>query len=122
MIDSSLWNARLRTAAGLTVLAIALVLQAAGCGKGRDNERGTPAMSIDDAIRVMDAHVKELMAIPGVVGVAVGELESGAPCIKVLVAKKIPDHRKRIPKEIEGVPVVIEESGEFRPMSGDSSR
>jgi len=79
-------------------------------------------MSIDDAIRVMDAHVNELMAIPGVVGVAVGALENGKPCIKVLVAKKTAEHGERIPKEIEGYPVAIEESGTIRPMSGDSAR
>lgn len=79
-------------------------------------------MSMDDAIRVMDAHVNELMAIPGVVGVAVGALEGGAPCIQVLVVKKTPEHDTRIPKEIDGIPVVIEVSGEIRPMSGDSAR
>lgn len=79
-------------------------------------------MSIDDAIKVMDAHVNELMAIPGVAGVAVGLLDDGTPCIKVLVVKKTPEHRTRIPKEIEGVPVAIEVSGVIRTMPGDSSR
>jgi len=79
-------------------------------------------MSMDDVIRVMDAHVNELMAIPGVVGVAVGALDDGKPCIKVLVAKRTSEHRKRIPKEIEGYPVVIEVTGEIRAMPGDSAR
>jgi hypothetical protein len=103
------------------ILAAALALQAAGCGKGPQNEKGTPAMSIDDAIRVMNAHVDELMAIPGVVGVAVGALDDGKPCIKVLVAKKVPRHDSLVPKTIEGYTIVIEETGEIRAMPGDSS-
>jgi hypothetical protein len=79
-------------------------------------------MSLDDAIRVMDTHVDELMAVPGVIGVAVGELDDGKPCIKVLVVKNTPAHASLVPKTIEGIPVVVEETGEIRPMAGDSSR
>ncbi len=110
------------TAAAFLILAAALAVQGAGCGKGPEKERGSSSMSMDDAIRVMDAHVNELMAIPGVVGVAVGALESGAPCIQVLVVKKTPEHDNRVPKKIEGFPVVIQVTGEIRPMPGDSSR
>jgi len=112
-----------RSAAGcLLVLVAAIAVQAAGCGKSPENKGGAPAMSTEDAIRVMDAHVKELMAIPGVIGVAVGALDDGKPCITVLVARKTSEQGKRIPKEIEGYTVVIEQSGEIRPMAGDSTR
>lgn len=104
------------------ILAAAIAVQTTGCGKDSENEKGDPTMSTDDVIRVMDAHVDELMAIPGVVGVAVGALDDGRPCIKVLVAKKDPKHRTLIPKEIEGYAIVIEVTGEIRPMPGDSSR
>ena len=77
-------------------------------------------MSTEDAIRTMDAHVKELMAIPGVVGVAVGALDDGTPCILVLVSKIDAGIRKNVPPKIEGYPVKIEVTGEIRPMSGDS--
>ncbi len=79
-------------------------------------------MSTEDAIRVMDAHVDELMAIPGVAGVAVGALDDGKPCIRVYVVRKTRENGKRIPKELEGIPVVVEVSGEIRPMGGDSTR
>jgi len=112
-----------RSAAGcLLVLVAAIAIQAAGCGKSPENKGGAPAMSTEDAIRVMDAHVKELMAIPGVIGVAVGALDDGKPCITVLVSRKTSEQGKRIPKEIEGYTVVIEQSGEIRPMAGDSAR
>jgi len=73
-------------------------------------------MSTAEIIRVMDAHVQELMAVPGVVGVAVGALENNEPCIKVLVAKRTPEVRKRIPRTLEGYQVVVEVTGEIRAM------
>ncbi|MCU0639760.1 MAG: hypothetical protein MUF59_07820, partial [Candidatus Krumholzibacteria bacterium] len=60
-------------------------------------------MSIEDATRIMDAHVGELMAIPGVAGVAVGALGDGKPCIMVYVVKETAEHRRKIPKELEGI-------------------
>lgn len=71
--------------------------------------------------KAMEAHVDELMAIPGVVGVAIGALKDGRPCILVLVVRKTAENRRLIPAEIEGYPVKIEESGEIRPMPGDSA-
>jgi hypothetical protein len=63
---------------------------------------------------VMDAHVKSLMSIDGVVGVAIGALDDSSLCIKVLVKKDNPTLRKEIPHQIENCPVVIEETGEIR--------
>lgn len=73
-------------------------------------------MATDDIKRVMDAHVKELMAVPGVVGVAIGALENGQLCIKVFAAKRTPEMRKQIPKTLEGYRVVVEVTGEFHAM------
>ncbi len=78
-------------------------------------------MSTEDAIRVMDAHVGELMAIPGVAGVAVGALGDGKPCIRVYVVRETGEHSGKIPKELEGIPVVVEVSGEIRPMGAGGS-
>ena len=41
-----------------------------------------------DINAVLDSHSAELMAIPGVVGVAVGETEDKTPCILVLIEKE----------------------------------
>lgn len=65
---------------------------------------------------VLSAHSDELMAIPDVNGVYIGELEDGQACITVLVSKKTALHKKKIPKKLEGYPVVIEETGEMRPL------
>ncbi len=122
MIRCGKWNVSRRAAACLLISAVALAILGEGCRKGSKDEGSVPAMSTADIIRAMDAHVDGLMAIPGVVGVAVGALDDGTLCIKVLVAKKTPEHRTRIPKKIEGYPVVIEESGEIRAMPEDTAR
>jgi hypothetical protein len=73
-----------------------------------------PRKDINDVLR---QHDQELMAIPGVVGVAVGlMLDDKTLCLKVLVVSKTESLEKKIPKSIDGYPVVIEESGEIRPL------
>jgi hypothetical protein len=64
----------------------------------------------------METHVDELMAIPGVVGVAIGELKDGRPCIQVLVVEQTQDLRRRLPKTLEGYPVDIVVSGVIKPF------
>jgi hypothetical protein len=64
---------------------------------------------------VLKAHTDHLMAIPGVVGTAIGESE-GRPCIKVYVVKKTKEIEQRIPTVLEGHKVVIEETDEFRAL------
>jgi hypothetical protein len=74
-------------------------------------------MPSKDINLVLNDHDKELMAIPGVVGVYVGLLsEDETPCLKVIVVKETDDLVKRIPKYIEGYPVVIEKSEPIHPM------
>ena len=69
---------------------------------------------INDVLR---AHDKQLLAIPGVVGVYVGALSDGkTPCLKVMLARESDDLKAAIPKTIEGYPVVTEVTGEIRPL------
>jgi hypothetical protein len=53
-----------------------------------------------------------MRTIAGVVGVAIGAVD-GQPVIK-LVIKKTPALEQKIPKMVEGYPVVLEETGEIR--------
>ncbi|HMD13040.1 MAG TPA: hypothetical protein VKI62_00300, partial [Bacteroidota bacterium] len=69
-----------------------------------------------DVNAVKGAHEKELMSIPGVVGVYVGQLENGTPCIVVMVTKKTPELEKKIPASVDNCPVRIEETGEIKPL------
>ncbi len=74
-------------------------------------------MTRKDINAVLRDHDKELLAIPGVVGVYVGLLpDDKTACLKVMVVKETEDLKKRIPKSIEGYPVLIEESGVIRPL------
>ena len=53
-----------------------------------------------------------MRTIAGVVGVAIGAVD-GQPVIK-LVIKKTPALEQKIPKMVEGYPVMLEETGEIR--------
>lgn len=54
-----------------------------------------------------------LMSIPGVEGTAEGRC-GGKACIKVFVSKKTPALLRRIPAVVDGYPVTVEQTGEFR--------
>jgi hypothetical protein len=70
-----------------------------------------------DIDAVLRAHDGELLAINGVVGVYVGLLDDGKmPCLKVMVVAKTTELEKAIPKTLEGYPVIIEVTGEIRPL------
>jgi hypothetical protein len=74
----------------------------------------TPRRDINDVLR---AHDKELLALPGVVGVYVAVLDDGkTPCLKVMLAQKSAETERAIPKTLEGYPVVVEVTGEIRPL------
>ena len=73
--------------------------------------------SIADVLRT---HTQDLMDLPGVVGTGQG-LHEGKPCIKVFVIKCSPELEKQIPKQLEGYPVVIEETGVFRTFPQDTT-
>lgn len=106
----------------MIVLPLAALIVCGGCKKPPSGERSVPVVPSSEITQVMDAHVDELMAISGVVGVAVGALDDGTPCILVLVEKSSAGIRKSVPREIEGYPVKIVVSGEIRPMPGGSAR
>ena len=100
----------------------ALLLFAISCSSPRQSpvrqagdQESVARRDINDVLR---DHDKELMAIPGVVGVAVGLLDDKQTlCLKILAEKKTKEIEKRIPKSIESYPVVIEETGIIRPMT-----
>ena len=73
-----------------------------------------PKRDIND---ILAAHDKELLAIPDVVGVYVGTTEDGrTPCLKVMLARKNPESERKIPRTIEGYPVVTEITGPVRAL------
>jgi hypothetical protein len=102
----------------LTVILLSIACSAAM--RSPVNQTGQQeSMTRKDINAVLRDHDKELLAIPGVVGVYVGLLpDDKTPCLKVMVIKETEDLKRRIPKSIEGYPVLIEESGVIRPLKG----
>ena len=102
------------TGRGIAALVLAGTIVACsgarrGAGQGRETSVATK--SIDE---VLAAHSDSLLALPGVVGTAVG-LCDAERCIKVLVADANPDTQRRIPVRLEGYRVVVEVTGLLRP-------
>lgn len=63
---------------------------------------------------VLEAHTDSLLALPGVVGTALGLCDS-VPCIRVFLSDSSETIRRRVPQELEGYPVRAEVTGAFRP-------
>lgn len=63
--------------------------------------------------QVKNKHQNQLLALPNVVGVGIGKLDSNL-VIKVLVSKKSDELRKKIPEYIESYQVILEEVGEIK--------
>jgi hypothetical protein len=107
--------ARIRTAAWLC--AASLALAAPGCreaapGAGEAEETVTRRPIAE----VIAARADSLMAIPGVVGVYEGLTDDGAPCLKIMVVHLDDALRSRLPRTLDGYPVVLVQTGEIREM------
>ncbi len=68
---------------------------------------------------VQEKHTPALMQVPGVVGTAVGALDDGTPYIAVFVEERTAEIDAQIPTELEGHPVRVRVSGEFRPLQDE---
>jgi hypothetical protein len=93
--------------------AVAVVFLAGvmACASAQSGGSTVATKSID---QVLAAHTDSLMALPGVVGTAIG-LYEGERCIKVLVVDSGSGAIKKIPDHLEGYRVVVEVTGTIRP-------
>lgn len=70
---------------------------------------------------VLSRHEDELMDLPNVQGVGIGELD-GERVIRVFVSRKVPKtslaEQDVIPDELEGCRVCVDVSGEFSQQDG----
>jgi hypothetical protein len=98
----------LRTAPALVLLGV--MSCASHSASTEPAESHVARLTIQDVLKKNTDH---LMSVPGVLGVAVGE-RGGRPCILVLVVEKTSEIITKIPSELEGFPVVIEETGAIR--------
>jgi len=75
-------------------------------------------MPTRDIQTVQEAHAPALMALDGVVGVAIGETDDRTPCVVIYVKEMTKALRAKLPTSLEGHPVRVEVSGEIRPFGG----
>ena len=94
------------------ILIYSIATFAKEAGKNRGEGTQVSKKTIEE---VLKEHSSKLMSIPGVVGTAQSLCE-GQPCIKVFVSKKTVQLEQKIPKTLEGYPVVIQETGKFKQL------
>ncbi|HKZ22032.1 MAG TPA: hypothetical protein VJ165_02395 [candidate division Zixibacteria bacterium] len=110
---------KFRAITKLIILSALLLICGLTCTKSKVDQQSKPDQMTNKPIEeVLKEHTPHLMSIPGVTGTAQGELD-GKPCIKVYVVKETEELKKQVPKEIEGYPVEIQESGVIKPMNDD---
>jgi hypothetical protein len=100
----------------ILVLGVLLALGSSTCRQPEKNGLGqgaaVPGRTIE---QVLNDHTDQWMAVPGVVGTAIGECK-GKPCILILTAANTEQVRRRIPATVEGYPVVIQHTGEIHAL------
>lgn len=69
-------------------------------------------------MEIQDRYTNEIMAKPGIVGIATGMTEDGRPAIIVFVKNDVLAKTAAIAKEIEEVPVITMVTGEFKALKG----
>jgi len=96
------------------ILLLTIVFSFVGTMTAQQSSSSLPRRDIN---AMLAAHDKELLAIRGVAGVYVGVLsDQKTPCLKIMLARPTPEADRRIPKQLEGYPVIVEVTGEIRPL------
>jgi hypothetical protein len=86
-----------------------------GCNQDRPQSEQAEQMAEKTIEQVQEEHTNEWLAIPGVVGTAIGQCE-GKPCILILTASNTEQVRRKIPATLEDHPVVVRFVGEVRAL------
>jgi hypothetical protein len=70
--------------------------------------------ALEAVMAVQGRHTERLMAVPGIVGTAVGLTSEGRPAVKLLAVDDVAD----VPSQLEGFPVELMVTGEFFALQG----
>ena len=65
--------------------------------------------------QVLQENTDQWMAIPGVVGTAIG-MSKGKPCIRIFTSSNPSGLKDKIPSTVQGYPIFIEHTGEIRAL------
>lgn len=66
---------------------------------------------LNKVMAIQNRHTDDLMKIDGVIGTGTGIDESGKPIVKIFTSRP---NVANVPASLDGVPVIIEETGDFR--------
>jgi hypothetical protein len=94
----------------------------AGAASGSTAEENGPASTrgLAAAIAAQRRNERALMSVPGAIGHAVGV--GNSPVLQTLVREITPGAQARAPRQLDGIPVVLEEVGDVRGMPFCSKR
>jgi UPF0716 family protein affecting phage T7 exclusion len=92
-----------------TLLLLAVTIAACSGSRAQGQATPMPDKTID---AVLAQHNDSLMALPGVVGTAIG-LCDGAPCIRVFVKDSAAARNTRFAESLDGYRLRVEVSGMF---------
>lgn|GEM_PF-4238972 len=67
---------------------------------------------------VSERATRKLMSVRGVVSVGMAAAEDGAPVVLVGIKRSSAETMRVLPKEVEGLPVVVREVGEMEAREG----
>ena len=96
----------------LWAAAVALIIGvAAGCSRPAPGYKES-AVASKPIEQVLDDHADSLLALPGVVGTAIGRC-GDTLCIRVFIRDSTDATRRAIPDSLGGHPVRVEVSGDF---------
>jgi hypothetical protein len=103
-----------------------LVLTLASCSKAQQEEQRPVAKSDSTKQKVqpqpmtitevLKKYTDTWMAIPGVIGTGEGRTDDNKPSVIVFAEQETEAIKEKIPRTIEGFPVVIEVTGEVRAL------
>ena len=102
----------------LCITSLIFIAGGAGGTAAGPQDQDNPREKLKAAKTIAEAvsrHAPDLMALPGVVGVAQGECDN-RPCLRVYVIEKTPELEQQIPSRLDGYPVVIDVTGEIRAL------
>ncbi len=74
-------------------------------------------MKKTDINEVKEAHEKKIMDIHGVTGIGIGLTDDKKKCIRIFINDSTLLENGRLPTILEGFPVEIKYSGEFKPFN-----
>lgn len=106
-----------RCVSWVPVVALAFVLS--GCRDtgpvSPDVQGGPTTQALQAAMAIQEQHTHLLLSLEGVVGTATGLTRDGKPAIKVFT---VTPGVTGIPERLDGIPVVVEVTGEFYALQG----